>query len=96
VTILVSSDGPAVAGTWTEAYATWKPGLRDIRGTLAGTAYTATVADCLETYGEYCYPDCRQTFTGTLTSTGLTGTYAELPGDHCATVRSGSINASRQ
>jgi hypothetical protein len=95
VTISVSSDGSTTAGSWTEAYPAWRTGPRVISGTLTGTAYTAMVSDCLETNGEYCYPDCRQTFTGTMTSAGLTGNYAELPGDHCTTVRSGSVNASR-
>ena len=95
VTISVSSVESIAGGTWSATYPGLRTVTRFISGTLKGTAYTATVSDCIETDSQACFPNCRQTFTGTLTSAGLTGTYAEVPGDSC-TAHSGSVNASRQ
>ncbi|HEX6462992.1 MAG TPA: hypothetical protein VFZ98_01010 [Vicinamibacterales bacterium] len=95
VTVSVGNAGSSSGGTWIAAFSGQKSQTRFISGTLSGSAYRATVSDCLETDTEGCFPDCRQTFTGTLTNEGLTGTYAEVPGDTC-TAHSGSINATRQ
>ena len=95
LTVLVGSSGSSTGGTWLATFPGQKSSTRFVTGTLKGTAYTATVSDCIETDTEGCFPDCRQTFTGTLTNSGLTGNYAEVPGDSC-TAHTGSVNATHQ
>ena len=95
LTVTLGTAGPSAGGTWTAAFPGKQPTTQFITGTVDGTSYTATVS-CSSPDGSFqCFPDCRQVFTGTLTPNGLTGTYAEVPGDAC-TPRSGSVSATRQ
>jgi hypothetical protein len=95
VTVSVGSAGSLTGSTWLATFPGQRTSTRFITGTVNGTSYNATVSDCLESGTSGCFPDCRQTFTGTLTSGGLSGTYAEVPGDSC-TAHAGSVSASRQ
>lgn len=94
LTVSLGTTGSIVAGTWLATFPGTGGSTRVISGTLSGTSYGATVADCTES-DFVCVPDCQQAFTGTLTSNGLSGTYAEVPGDTC-TAHSGSVSATRQ
>jgi len=97
VTVIInSSAGTSSPGTWIEVFPGQKSTTRFISGTLDGTSYRATVSDCRPGSSTPCSPNCQQAFTGTLTSSTLSGAYAEVPGDSCATVRSGNINAAKQ
>jgi hypothetical protein len=94
LTVSLSSGDLSTGGSWVETL----PGKklyssRLITGTVKGTTYTATVSDCIANDYTACAPNCRQTFTGTLTSSTLSGSYAEVPGDSCAT-RNGSISTA--
>jgi hypothetical protein len=94
LTVTVSSGDSSTGGTWLETFPGKNPRSRFINGILTGSSYTATVSDCIESDSQGCFPNCRQTFTGTLTASTLSGSYAEVSGDSCATVRSGSVNAA--
>jgi len=95
LTVTLGTAGSSVGGTWTEAFPGQRVSTRFINGSVNGANYTATV-QCSSFDGTFaCVPDCRQTFTGTLTSNGLSGTYTEVPGDTC-TARSGTVTANRQ
>ena len=95
LTVTLGTSGSNAGGTWAATFPGQKASTRFITGTLDGARYTATVS-CSSIDGTFaCTPDCRQTFTGTLTPDGLSGTYAEVPDDTC-TAHSGTVNASRQ
>ena len=87
---LAFTAGSIAGGTWAAGSST-----QFITGTANGTSLTATVSCTSPDGTSACFPDCRQTFTGTMTSNDLSGTYAEVPGDTC-TPHSGSVSASRQ
>ena len=96
VTITVSIGDSNTGSTWTATSPGQRTVTRFISGPLNGAANTATMSDCLvDDTGSRCFPNCRQTFTGTLTSAGLTGNYAKLPGDSCVNAHSRSVNTSR-
>jgi len=95
LTVTLGTAGSSVGGTWTETFPGQRVSTRFITGTVNGANYSATV-QCSSFDGTFtCIPDCRQTFTGTLTSDSLSCTYAEAPGDTCA-ARRGSVTANRQ
>jgi len=96
LTVTVSSAGSSTGGTWLETFPGKNARSRFVNGTLNGSSYTATVSDCIETASQSCFPNCRQTLTGTLTASALSGSYAEVPGDSCATGRSGNVSTAKQ
>src|SRR5262245_49025236 len=96
LTVTVSSADSLTGGTWLETFPGKNARTRFVNGAMSGSSYTATVSDCVESAFESCIPNCRQTFTGTLTPGTLSGSYAEVPGDNCATVRSGNVSTTRQ
>src|SRR5579872_5039430 len=79
--IINSSTGSSSSGTWVEVFPGQKSTTRFISGTLDGSSYRATVSDCQASSSAPCSPNCQQALTGTLTSTVLSGAYAEVPGD---------------
>jgi hypothetical protein len=96
LTVTVSSAESSTGGTWLETFPGKNARSRFVNGIVNGSSYTATVSDCVETNFQACFPNCRQTFTGTLTASTLSGSYAEVPGDSCATVRSGTVSTAKQ
>jgi hypothetical protein len=95
VTVTLGTSGSNAGGTWAAAFPGERASNRFISGTVSGASYTATVSCSSIDDTLVCIPDCRQTFTGTLTSDGLSGSYAEVPGDTC-TAHSGTVSATRQ
>jgi hypothetical protein len=95
VTLSLGTSGSQIGGTWLASFPGQRSTTRFVTGTVNGTSLSATVSDCLETDSQGCFPNCRQILTGTLTSGGLSATYAEVPGDSC-TAHSGSLSANRQ
>jgi hypothetical protein len=95
LTITLGNSGSQIGGTWVASYPEQSSRTRFVSGTVSGTNLTATVSDCLETDSQLCFPDCRQTLTGTLTSGAMSGTYAEVANDSCA-AHSGAVSANRR
>jgi hypothetical protein len=99
ITVLLATASGLTSGTWIMAFGTRGEPTRFISGSISGTSYTAEVSQCLydpNVGGVACIPNCRMSFQATLTSTTLSGSYAEEPGDSCGTPRSGTVNAVKQ
>lgn len=98
ITIQLTTASGITSGTWIMSFGTTSE-TRLISGSISGTSYTAEVSQCNNdpsVGGTTCIPNCRMSFFATLTSTTLSGTYTEVPGDSCATPRSGTVNAVKQ
>jgi hypothetical protein len=84
-----------VSGTRTATFAGKPHATEYISGSQSGTTYTATVSLCPETdqSSSTCSPDCRLLFSGSLTSTSLTGNYTVVSNPLCQ-AESGNVSAS--
>ncbi|HEY2644695.1 MAG TPA: hypothetical protein VGI56_13155 [Galbitalea sp.] len=91
---LISTSGESVGGTWDESFTGQKPTTRFINGTLNGSSYSATVSDCVPGSSQPCTSTCRLTFSGSLTSGMMSGSYAEAPDASCPTARHGTIDTT--
>lgn len=95
VAVSLTNAGGLTSGTWQMTFGGKTEAPRLISGTVKVNAYTAIVQECQETNTSSCFPNCHFTFTGTITSASLIGTYTAILGASCP-VRSGSINTTKQ
>jgi hypothetical protein len=97
ITIQLTTASGVTSGTWIMSFGGTAEPPRLISGSINGTTYTAEVSQCNnDLSGTLCFPNCRLSFSGSLTSATLSGSYAEVPGDSCQTPRSGTVNAVKQ
>ncbi len=95
LTMTLGTAGSIAGGTWAAVFPGQRSSTQFVTGTVNGTSLTVTVSCSSPDFSFSCFPDCRQAFTGTMTANGLSGTYAEVPGDTC-TPHSGSVSTTRQ
>jgi hypothetical protein len=93
VTVSIVSVGGLMSGTCDMSFG-GKADQEYVSGTVSSGVYTARFEECPSTETTSCSPDCTLAFSGSLTSSSLTGAYQAVPDVRCLS-RTGTITATR-
>ena len=96
LTVSLASAAGLTSGTWSMSFGGKADPVYFVSGTVSGNSYKAVVTTCFDTgVTSGCSSRCAFSFTGSLTSSSLSGTYAATSDQSCLG-RTGSINANKQ
>jgi hypothetical protein len=95
--VSLTGAGGLISGNWDMSFGGKADPTYVISGPDSGsTTYTATVTTCVDTgLGENCRSNCEFRFTGSLTGSSLSGTYAATSDQSCLG-RTGTVNTTKQ
>jgi hypothetical protein len=92
LTVVLASAAGLTSGTWQMAFDGKADPMYFVSGTLSGGNYAATVTTCFDTdFASGCSSNCTFSFTGSLTSSSLGGTYTAVSNQSCLG-RTGTID----
>jgi len=95
VTVTLTGVDTLTSGYWEMSFGGKADVKRVISGTVRGTAYNGTFADCADLESFTCSPNCHFSLVGSLTASTLSGTYTRIVSPGCV-AGTGTVNATKQ
>lgn len=96
VTVSLANAAGLTSGTWQMSFSGKADPEYFVSGTMSGNNYAANVTTCYDTgISSGCSSDCAFAFTGSFTTSGLSGAYTAVSDQSCLG-RTGTISAAKR